>query len=226
MWPCVVGGADGFYAPRICSTNESQSSGTEASHVTPPATLPPVPESKFIFVCYAHDDWKVVSENIAWLRANGFEVWFDEAIAAGSRWSEDLAQAVERCATVLYFLSPRSASSRYCLDEIHFALECGRPIVPAEIEPVTLTPGLRLSLGGTHRLFMYKMDPEAFREKLASGLRAAMEGSVAPGLHADPAPAAAQLTTKAPPGTASIDWRPIVVGAAAALVAFAAIYLT
>ena len=80
--------------------------------MNPPTTLPPVPESKFIFVCYAHDDWKVVSENIAWLRANGFEVWFDEAIAAGSRWSEDLAQAVERCATVLYFLSPRSATSR------------------------------------------------------------------------------------------------------------------
>jgi hypothetical protein len=193
--------------------------------VNPPATLPPVPESKFVFVCYAHDDWKVVSENIDWLRANGFEVWFDEAIAAGSRWSEDLAQAVERCAAVLYFLSPRSASSRYCLDEIHFALECGRPIVPAEIEPVTLTPGLRLSLGGTHRLFMYKMDPEPFREKLASGLRAAMDGAVAPGLHADPAPADVQTTT-APPATSGFDWRPIVVGAAAALVAFAAIYLT
>lgn len=194
--------------------------------MSPPATLPPVPQSRFIFVCYAHDDWKVVRENIDWLRANGFEVWFDEAIAAGSRWSEDLAQAVERCATVLYFLSPRSASSRYCLDEIHFALECGRPIVPAEIEPVTLTPGLRLSLGGTHRLFMYKMDTEAFREKLAAGLRAAMTGAAAPGLHAG----ATQHTAPAPvagePATSGVDWRPLAVGVATALVAFVAIYLT
>jgi len=153
-------------------------------------------------------------------------VWFDEAIAAGSRWSEDLAQAVERCATVLYFLSPRSASSRYCLDEIHFALECGRPIVPAEIEPVTLTPGLRLSLGGTHRLFMYKMDTEAFREKLAGGLRAAMAGSAAPGLHAGATQATAPAPMSAEPATSGLDWRPLAVGVATALVAFAAIYLT
>lgn len=179
-----------------------------------------------MFVCYAHDDWKVVRENIDWLRENGFEVWFDEAIAAGSRWSEDLARAVESCAAVLFFLSPRSANSRYCLDEVHFALECGRPIVPAEIEPVTLTPGLRLSLGGTHRLFMYKMDPDDFREKLAGGLRAAMSGSVAPGVHADTVPAAVQATAAAAPATPGFDWRPLAIGAAAALVAFALIYLT
>ena len=142
--------------------------------MTPPVISPPAPGSRYVFVCYAHDERKVVLEQIEWLRANGFEIWFDEAIEAGNRWSEDLARAVEGCAAVLYFLSPRSASSRYCLDEIHFALECGRPIVPAEIEPVTLTPGLRLSLGGTHRVFMYKMDHEDFRRKLASVRAASM----------------------------------------------------
>lgn len=194
--------------------------------MSPPAVLPPVPDSRYVFVCYAHDERILVLEQIAWLRANGFEIWFDEAIEAGNRWSEDLARAVEGCAAVLYFLSPKSASSRYCLDEIHFALECGRPIVPAEIEPVTLTPGLRLSLGGTHRIFMYKMDADDFREKLASGLRAAMEGTSALALHAGPSSPVVHGSVSVQPAPAAFDWRPVLVGVLTAIAAFVLIYAT
>jgi len=103
----------------------------------------------YVFVCYAHDERDLVVGLVEWLRSQGCQVWYDEAIEAGSRWSDDLAHAVEGCAAFLYLLSPRSISSRYCLDEVHFALECGRPIVPVEIAPVSLTPGLKLSIGGT-----------------------------------------------------------------------------
>ncbi len=181
---------------------------------------------RYVFVCYAHDDRKPVLEEIRWLREQGFDIWFDEAIEAGNRWSEDLARAVEGCAAVLFYLSPRSAASRYCLDEIHFALECGRPIVPAEIEPVTLTPGLRLSLGGTHRIFLYRMDVDGFREKVASGLRAAMAGTPAlvhasgssATVHHAHAPAAA--------AEAPFNWRPLFMGALVAVTVFAAILLS
>ena len=194
--------------------------------MSPPAVLPPVPDSRYVFVCYAHDERILVLEQIAWLRANGFEIWFDEAIEAGNRWSEDLARAVEGCSAVLYFLSPKSASSRYCLDEIHFALECGRPIVPAEIEPVTLTPGLRLSLGGTHRIFMYRMDADEFREKLASGLRAAMDGTSALALHAGPSSPVVHGSATVQPAPAAFDWRPVMVGVLTAIAAFVLIYAT
>jgi hypothetical protein len=193
--------------------------------VNPPAALPPVPESRYVFVCYAHDERKVVLDEIAWLREKGFEIWFDEAIEAGNRWSEDLARAVEGCAAVLFFLSPTSTSSRYCLDEIHFALECGRPIVPAEIEPVTLTPGLRLTLGGTHRIFMHRMDPGEFREKLASGLRAAIDGTSVLALHGGQGSPVVHATAAAE-APAPFNWRPVLVGMLVAIGAFAAIYAT
>jgi hypothetical protein len=181
---------------------------------------------RYIFVCYAHDERKIVLEQIGWLREQGFDIWFDEAIEAGNRWSEDLARAVEGCAAVLFFLSPRSATSRYCLDEIHFALECGRPIVPAEIEPVTLTPGLRLSLGGTHRIFLYRMDPADFREKLASGLRAAMEGTPALAHHHGVSAPALHATLPPATGGETFNWRPVLVGVLVAVGVFAAILLS
>ena len=173
----------------------------------------------YLFVCYAHDQRDLVVREIDWLRQQGFEVWFDEAIEAGQRWSEDLALAIEGCAAMVFFMSPRSLSSRYCLDEIHFALECGRPIVPVEVEPSELTPGLRLSLGGTHRIFMHRMTGTDFRQKLARGLRSAIEGRQ-PQVRGIAAPASNQVPR--PAANFSGHWRPIAFGIFAALVAFIA----
>ena len=180
------------------------------------------PTGPYVFVCYAHDEREIVLEQIAWLRSQGFEVWFDEAIEAGSRWSEDLARAVDGCAAFLYFLSPRSTSSRYCLDEVHFALECGRPIVPVEITPVTLTPGLKLSIGGTHRIFMHRMPAREFRLKLASGLRAAMQGEAA--VHPIESRAAPEQPGPAGPVPA-MHWRPAAIGIGTAMLVFLAMIL-
>jgi hypothetical protein len=175
-----------------------------------------------VFVCYAHDDRETVLAQIDWLKSQGFGVWFDGAIEAGSRWSDDLARAVEGCAAFLYFISPRSVSSRYCLDEVHFALECSRPIVPVEIAPATLTPGLKLGLGGTHRLFMHQMEPAEFRRKLAKGLQDAITGGqVAHPLETRPA---APRRLPLEPAFA-VGWRPVVFGIATALMAYIAMMI-
>jgi hypothetical protein len=190
--------------------------------VTEHTAAPALPTTPYVFVCYAHDERETVVEQIDWLKGQGFTVWFDEAIEAGSRWSDDLARAVEGCAAFLYFLSPRSVSSRYCLDEVHFALECGRPIVPVEIAPVTLTPGLKLSIGGTHRLFMHRMGSEEFRQKLARGLKDAMAGGSA--AHAlDSRPVAPRRLPLEP--AFAVGWRPVVFGIASALMAYIAMMI-
>lgn len=182
----------------------------------------PEPSGPYVFVCYAHEEREVVLAQIDWLRARGLVVWYDEAIAAGSRWSDDLARAVDGCAAFLYFMSPRSVGSRYCLDEVHYALECGRPIVPVELAPVELTPGLKLSLGATHRLFMHRMEPDEFRARLERGLREAMAGG-APA-HAIESRA---LQARRLPGepAAAVNWRPVIFGAASALLAFVAMMI-
>jgi len=183
---------------------------------------PAQPTTPYVFICYAHDERETVVAQIDWLRSQGVAVWFDEAIEAGSRWSDDLARAVEGCSAFLYFLSPRSVSSRYCLDEVHFALECSRPIVPVEIAPVTLTPGLKLSLGGTHRLFMHKMEPDEFRRKLAKGLKDAMAGGGA----AHPLETRPALPRRLPlEPEFAVGWRPVVFGIASALMAYIAMMI-
>ena len=218
--------AEGLYASQKAVGNDSCGHWRGPDTVTIPSTAVPGPNARYVFVCYAHDERDLVVEQIRWLRANGFEIWFDEAIEAGTRWSEDLARAVEGSAAVLYFLSPTSANSRYCLDEIHFALECGRPIVPVETEPVTLTPGLRLGLGGTHRIFMHRMSTQDFRDKLASGLRAALEGNTALAMHAGPAAPVRHGTQPAPVTGMRGYLHPLLIGAAVAVAVAVAISVT
>ena len=210
--------APAFYA---ALRTPGKPAGTTVAEADLEAKANPADTRPYLFVCYAHDQRDLVVQEIEWLQGQGFEVWFDEAIEAGQRWSEDLALAIEGCAAMLFFMSPRSLSSRYCLDEIHFALECGRPIVPVEVEPSELTPGLRLSLGGTHRIFMHRMSSGDFRQKLARGLRSAIEGKQPPGRGAaggsPPADRASPLAV-----LFSSHWRPAAFGVFAALVAFIA----
>ena len=39
-----------------------------------------------IFVCYAHEDSDVVYPEMAWLREQGLNLWYDEGISAGKNW--------------------------------------------------------------------------------------------------------------------------------------------
>jgi hypothetical protein len=102
----------------------------------------------YIFVCYSHADTEFVEREVRWLDREGFSIWYDAALSAGHRWSDELASAIAGASCLLYFVSSRSMESNYCLDEVQFAKEHDIAILPVEVEPVQLTQGLRLTLGG------------------------------------------------------------------------------
>ena len=77
----------------------------------------------FVFVCYAHGDADGVYPQITALREAGFNIWYDEGISPGSRWSDALARHIQRCSVFLYFVTPRSVQSDNCLREVSFALD-------------------------------------------------------------------------------------------------------
>jgi hypothetical protein len=127
---------------------------------------------KHVFICYSHRDMDIVAAEVAWLQRQGFKLWYDDNIAAGHAWSEELANAIASASAVLYFLSPDSTSSAYCMDELHFAKDRSRPIIPIEIETMELSPGLHLTLGTRQFIRMSESSRKDFRNKLAAGLSA------------------------------------------------------
>ena len=138
-------------------------------------------QPRHFFICYSHQDVEVIEQEAEWLRRQGFKLWYDDHIAAGHAWSEELAEAITNAAAVLYFVSGHSASSAYCMDELHFAKDQQVPVVPIEIVEVNLSPGLQLTLGTKQFVKMHGGSRSAFRSKLSAGLTALLTNPHAQG---------------------------------------------
>ena len=89
------------------------------------SAIPPFPAycgvEPYIFVCYSHRDTSMVYPEIIRLRDQGINIWYDEGIAPGEVFTDELADAGEGCSRFLFFATPNSVASRFCLNEVNFA---------------------------------------------------------------------------------------------------------
>lgn len=64
------------------------------------------------------------------------DVWLDQhEIQPAERWDRAIEAALKAADTVLVLLSPRSAASENVGDEVAFALDSGKTVIPVLIEP-------------------------------------------------------------------------------------------
>jgi hypothetical protein len=112
------------------------------------------------FVSYSRADSQFAVKLASDLRANGASIWLDQLdIAPGARWDSAIEDALRRSACVIVLLSPTAAASQNVLDEVSFALDEGKTIVPVLVEAcsvpmrlrrlqhVDFTPGYEAALG-------------------------------------------------------------------------------
>ena len=55
----------------------------------------------YIFVSYAHADSVRVFREIARLNEDGYHVWYDEGIAPGNEWTDEIAEALANCSAFI-----------------------------------------------------------------------------------------------------------------------------
>lgn len=84
-----------------------------------------------IFVSYAHEDSEFALRLARDLRSEGVNIWRDEPdIPLGVPWDRAVEQAIRTCDRLLVILSPASAASENVLNEVAFALDREKQIVP------------------------------------------------------------------------------------------------
>jgi TolB-like protein/Flp pilus assembly protein TadD len=127
-------------------------------------------DQPYVFVSYAHDDAELVFPQLSWLHDQGINIWYDEGISPGTRWSEELATALKQASVLLYFSTPRSVASRHCLDEVNFALDGETPTITVFLEETELTPGLQLRLSSHQAIIKHQLNETEYRHKLLSTL--------------------------------------------------------
>lgn len=100
----------------------------------------------YIFVSYAHKNSAEVMRILERLWAKGYRIWYDEGIVPGSEWTDYIASHVRNSAAVMLFISPESVASKYCNQEIVYALKHNKPILAVFLEKTELSDGLDLQL--------------------------------------------------------------------------------
>ncbi|HEY6599074.1 MAG TPA: toll/interleukin-1 receptor domain-containing protein [Pseudomonadales bacterium] len=129
-----------------------------------------VGDGSYIHVCYAHDDSAAVLSDIAWLTRQGINVWYDEGIPAGSRWSDELAARIRQASVFLYFVSPRSVHSNHCINEVNFVSDLDKPFVAVQTEDTILPDGMKLMIGAKQTIRAFGSAATTYRTQMRNVL--------------------------------------------------------
>lgn len=91
------------------------------------------------FLSYSRIDEDIALRFADDLRAAGVSVWVDQYdIRPSEHWDRAIERAVQACGGLIVILSPRSAASDNVADEISFAIEGGKKVLPILIEKCTI----------------------------------------------------------------------------------------
>jgi len=87
-----------------------------------------------IFISYSRRDVQMALKLVENLKLHGIDAWFDvEDIPAAAPWRDEMLLGVQVCETFLFLLSPDSALSKPCSDELACALRHNKRLIPGAI---------------------------------------------------------------------------------------------
>ena len=112
-------------------------------------------DKPYIFVSYAHKDAEAVLPVIEALQKQGFRIWFDQGIEAGTEWPEFIAEHLDTADKVIVFMSNAAAESKNCRREINYAIDINKEPLVVYLEEVKLSSGLKLQLNTLQAMFKY-----------------------------------------------------------------------
>ena len=97
-----------------------------------------------IFFSYSRDDSEFVLTLAKNLRKAGANIWLDQLdIKPGTRWDKSIETALEESKTLLVILSKSSVASTNVMDEVSYALEEKKTVVPVLLEDCDIPFRLR-----------------------------------------------------------------------------------
>lgn len=88
-----------------------------------------------VFLSYSRADKALALDIAQQVRAAGIPLWVDQLdIPVGAPWDSTIQAALHGCDSMLLMLSPRSAASPNVLDEVAYAMDKKKRIVPVLLE--------------------------------------------------------------------------------------------
>jgi len=88
----------------------------------------------YLFVSYAHKDSVTILPILQGFFDQKYRIWYDEGIAPGSEWPENIERHLSNAAAVLIFVSHHSLASPNCNNEIAVAVRQNKHVLVIYIE--------------------------------------------------------------------------------------------
>ena len=124
-------------------------------------------DSPYVFISYAHSDSKEVVSIIDFLKANHFNVWYDEGIKSGYEWADEISRKIKHCKQFICFISQNSINSESVKDEIHIAWKYNINTIVVYLEKVVLDGGLEMKLDRKQAILKYALNEQDFYKKMS-----------------------------------------------------------
>jgi hypothetical protein len=106
---------------------------------TPVREAEPARSGADVFVSYARADRGVVERLTRALEARGRTSWVDwEGIPPSAEWMHEISEAIAASDTVIFVLSPDSAGSSVCAEELDSAVAANKRILPVVVRDVVV----------------------------------------------------------------------------------------
>ena len=90
-----------------------------------------------VFVGYAHANHEVARQVVEAVEQLGWEVWWDDQLLGGSRYTEEIESALKRARCVLALWSEEAAESHWVRNEGNFGLQ-RNVLIPILLDPIDL----------------------------------------------------------------------------------------
>jgi serine/threonine-protein kinase len=96
------------------------------------------------FISYSRTNKEFATKLAKGLRSAGYPIWFDLMdILTGSRWDDEVEKALRECSIFMIILTPASIASENVKDEIGYAIDHGKRILPILLEQCDVPLRLR-----------------------------------------------------------------------------------
>jgi TIR domain len=97
------------------------------------------PQTHSYFLSYSRSDERFALRLARDVRSQGIRMWVDQLdIRPSEHWDRAIERAVRDCRGIVVVLSPRSVASDNVADEISYAIESGKSVLPVMIERCVL----------------------------------------------------------------------------------------
>lgn len=122
---------------------------------------------KGVFISYSHKDISNVEEIVRALKASlDMDIWYDNSLRGGEHFFSVIADKILEYDYFIFVVSKNSVNSKWCIQELEFAMSENKTIIAVWIENCDLPPSIRLVIFNTHYICRYNLDFDGLKEHL------------------------------------------------------------